>query len=195
MVQLNVTSNAIADDKTTESNLCHGDHVNEMVVKIPWRTHNVRMTAQLYDIIHEVWILLLSHRSRQAEKRPSSGGRLVNKYGCWKWCWLEKKSMTMVKNLIRLCLSVYNLSYNDHGKTLQLFTLNLTQYKQISLEQFRPERNFWWTRKWRFKVYWNEFNIHNWILRNEFNLKELFITQIFNNKHNIVGLWLKKVQS
>ena len=68
-----------------------------MVVKIPRRTHNVRMTAQLYDIIHKVWIPLLSHRSRQAEKRPSSGGRLVIwLFKVWKWCWLEKKSM--VKN-------------------------------------------------------------------------------------------------
>ena len=123
-----------------------------MVVKIPRRTHNVRMTAQLYDIIHKVWIPLLSHRSRQAEKRPSSGGRLVIwLFKVWKWCWLEKKSSEINGQEFSF-VCAYNLSYNDHGKTLQLFTLKLTQYKQISLEQFRPERNFWWTRKWRFKM-------------------------------------------
>ena len=113
------------------------------------------------ELIMLEWLLNFGHywwsvNTSAFSQKPTRGEkaiiwRLVGKYDCWKWCWLlEKKSMTMVSRICFVC--IYNISYNDHGKTLQLFTLNLTHYKQISLEQFRPERNFWWTRKWRFKM-------------------------------------------
>ena len=61
LIQLNVTSNAITDDKTAESNLKHYSNENNIcgvhhgdgsgLSKSHWRTHNVRMTAQFWTLL------------------------------------------------------------------------------------------------------------------------------------------------